>query len=137
MAECSAPLQISQVPVFPQPRSWVCAGSSRAAGIELDDQGWEKLPLHVEMEMLQQAAGGADGVLLPQCKRNIGQPVDTARCNIDRQDRGTSLDLIWGCLAGMVGLQAEDKPRERTWKEARPAPEQPVEEPSLPAAAQG
>lgn len=47
---------------------------------EVDEEGWEKLPLHVEIAMMHQAAVGEDGV---------------------------------------AGLQPEDKPRDRWWKEDR------------------
>ena len=29
--------------------------------METDSEGWQKLPLHLEMEMMQQAARGEDG----------------------------------------------------------------------------
>ena len=39
--------------------SWPLTGDTE--GIELDEDGWQKLPLYVELDMLQQAAHGSDG----------------------------------------------------------------------------
>lgn len=40
------------------------AGKHRAGNVDVDEDGWQKIPLEVEMEMLQQASSGADGQAL-------------------------------------------------------------------------
>lgn len=40
-------------------------------GIETDSEGWQKLPLHMEMAMMQQAAKGEDGRFI--FKQKLGE----------------------------------------------------------------
>lgn len=62
--------------------SLAAAGRLKADTVQTDADGWQKIPLHMEMEMLQQAADSANGI---QCRLKFFSPLEPHAVIADRQ----------------------------------------------------